>query len=239
MADKKKVLPVSFLILSLLIYLFSQIQVQAQSPTSNPVIPIATVFEPTSVKKPSPQASVGAGNKAAAKQQIVKRVATLASRMLDRANDSLLRLDGIWSRVQARIEKFKAAGKDVSSLAGFTQQVDAKRTAAADAISGARPTLNTIENSTSPKTSAKSFIDMFKKVKTAIKDYHQAINTVITNIKGMSSQTGTGPSVIPPVTSALTPSSATATSIPAVPTATQVPSPTIAIPTPTVTSGGA
>ena len=138
--------------------------------------------------------------KASSRQDIVKRTANLSNRMLSRANDALLRLDNIWTRVKSRIDKFQASGKDVSGLSGWIQQVEFKRKAAADGIASASASTAKIESSATPKTSVKTFLNLYRDVKKALRDYHQAILAVITNLKGMSAQTGSGPSVIPQAT---------------------------------------
>ena len=135
--------------------------------------------------------------KATNRQDTVKRTANLSNRMLSRANDALLRLDNIWTRVKSRIDKFSATGKDVSGLSGWIQQVEFKRQEAADSIASSSSSFAKIETSTAPKTTVKNFLNLYREVKKALKAYHQAILTVVINLKGMSAQTGSGPSVIP------------------------------------------
>lgn len=220
MTAKNKIWFANFVVLIIFLFVVGIYQVSAQTTT---VAPTITSSATTPGKRANPtRAGAGAANKNVAKQQIVTRVAALTNRMLDRANDALLRLDGIWARVLTRIDKFKAAGKDVSSLAGWIQQVQDKRKLAADAIEKAKFSLITIDISASPKNDVKSFINLFKEVKKALKDYHESIKTVITNIKGMSGQTGVGPSVIPSITLKPNLTASPPTSVPVNPTLTSI-----------------
>lgn len=214
-----------FLSSSIFIYFFSLTAIYAQTVTN---IPVTTVQETPAAASPIPSTTLGRKappglNKNKTKKEIAQGISLRASNMINRANAALSRLDSIWARVLSRIEKFKASGKDVSGLSGWIQQVEFKKQAAADSIASASATAGKIDKTTTPKTAVKSFVNNFKNLKKALKEYHQAILTVIRNIKGMSGNTGIGPSVIPSATKIPTPTitgilSPTPTSVP--PTAT-------------------
>lgn len=172
-------------------------------PITNPPVTISETISPTLTnqhpsvtlgKRPPPRSP---SNKPT-KQEIIARISLHTKEMLTRSNNALTRLDAIWEKVKSRIEKFKASGKDVSGIAGWVQQVEIKKQAATEAISTASASITKIDSSATPKTAVKSFVTSFKTVKKALKDYHQAILKVITGLKGMSTGTKVGPSVIPP-----------------------------------------
>lgn len=206
MTVKWRVLFLSAIIFSS--YFFSGKIIYAQSAANNPATGAGQ----------KANSSITPGKKSSNRQDTVKRVTELSGKMLSRSNDALLRLDNIWLRVKSRIDKFSASGKDVSGLAGWIQQVEIKRKAAADVSATASADMAKIDASVSAKTAVKTFLNAYKEVKKALKAYQQAILTVITNLKGMSAQTGSGPTVIPTATKTPTITgsvSPTATVIPA------------------------
>ncbi len=122
------------------------------------------------------------------KQSIVNRILAHARKMLERAGWIMTRLDNIWKRVESRMDKLKAAGKDLSSLTNLVTDVKSKREQAQNSIASASTSLSALEGSNEPKTAVEAFRQAFSNVKTTLKNYHQAIVAVIRSLQGMSQE---------------------------------------------------
>lgn len=122
----------------------------------------------------------------ARRQVIVNRILAHARKMLNRADNMLVRMDRIWTKVESRMEKFKTAGKDFSSLNDLVIQVGTMRQAAITATTSAQTALSALEGSNDPKSAVVAFRQNFKDVKDAFKAYKRSIVDVINSLKGMS-----------------------------------------------------
>lgn len=122
----------------------------------------------------------------ARKQSIVDKIVGYANRLLERANRRIERLDNIWKKIEARMDKMKAAGKDLSSVNSLVADVQAKRQAAVLSISSAKTAVTALQGSNEPKTAFQTVKGQLETVLTAIKAYHQSILAVIRSLKGMS-----------------------------------------------------
>ncbi len=125
------------------------------------------------------------------KEEIVQRMVKRGQMLTERWKKRLQRLDDIFTRIKARIDKFKAAGKDTSSLDGLVATAKSKHDAAAAAIDKAGTTISSLTGTDKPQDATKTFVDSAQAVERALKDYHASLVEIIRSMKGMSEGTKT------------------------------------------------
>ena len=121
------------------------------------------------------------------KANIVTKIVTQAKLFFERINKIITRLDNIWARVQTRITKLKDKGVDLSNLDEQIANVTTKKQTAQNAVLKAQNLLTSLESTSSPKSLAQEFRKSYTEVKTSVKDYHQAIVTVIKDLQNLTS----------------------------------------------------
>lgn len=118
---------------------------------------------------------------------IIARIITQANTFLQRTNKIITRLDNIWMRVQTRITKLKDKGVDLSSLDERVANVATKKQTAQNAVLKAQNLLTGLESTSSPKSLVKEFRTSYADVRITVKEYHQAIVTVIKDLQNLAS----------------------------------------------------
>lgn len=121
------------------------------------------------------------------KANIVSRIVTQANSFLEKTNKIIARLDNIWMRVQIRITKLKDNGVDLSSLDEKIASVTTKKQTAQNAVLKAQNLLPNLESSSSPKSLVQEFRTSYIDVRITVKEYHQAIVTVIKDLQNLAS----------------------------------------------------
>lgn len=121
------------------------------------------------------------------KANIVSRIVTQANSFLEKTNKIIARLDNIWMRVQIRITKLKDNGVDLSSLDEKIANVTTKKQTAQNAVLKAQNLLPNLESSSSPKSLVQEFRTSYTDVRITVKEYHQAIVTVIKDLQNLAS----------------------------------------------------
>lgn len=122
-------------------------------------------------------------------KMLTERLTKIGTQMLTRAKEQLQRLNQIFDRVLARVEKFKTNGKDVSGLDPLIAEARTNKDKANTAITKAESSLASIGTSSNPKEAYQTITSTLKDVKTALKNYHQSIVTIVNHLKGMSEGT--------------------------------------------------
>lgn len=114
----------------------------------------------------------------------VEKIKSVFSKILQRLNAALARLDNIAKRIATRIDKLKARGVDTASAEAALLNAESKGSAAAVAIENAQAQIDAIDpSSTTVKDAVHSAKNAIGGAKQALKSYHKALVEAIKNLK--------------------------------------------------------
>lgn len=119
------------------------------------------------------------------KKEIVKKH---SDKMLARIEAAVTRFNNIQGRIENRIAKLKEEGKDVASLEESLAQAKLKGQATKDAISTAKTSLAALQTETEPSEIFKIAREAIDNVKEALKDWHRALQSIVSEIEKASSE---------------------------------------------------
>lgn len=109
-----------------------------------------------------------------------------SDKMLARLEAAISRLANIQGRVENRIDKLREEGKDTTILEETLAQAKLKQTAVNTAFMTAKNTLSQLLTQENPQEVFKLSREAVDNVKDALKDWHQALNNIITQIEGVA-----------------------------------------------------
>jgi len=119
-------------------------------------------------------------------EQRKKNITKFFNNMMVKMEKALLRLDKAAGKIETRLIKMKANGKDTTGLETKLSAARAEIEKVKTEITAAKGSLDTILSSGTPKEEFFKVKETVKVIWTEIKDIHQSLVAIITEMKGMS-----------------------------------------------------
>ncbi len=115
----------------------------------------------------------------------IDRAKAHGRRMIRREEAAIERLNGMIERIERRIAKERAAGRDVSSLEPLVETAKAKRDAAIAAVREATAKYEALGTTDNPRQIAQEANAATRKVKQALVELHAALRQIVGALKAL------------------------------------------------------
>lgn len=115
----------------------------------------------------------------------IDRAKAYGRRMIRREEAAIERLNGMIERIERRIAKERAAGRDVSSLEPLVATAKEKRDAAIGAVREATAKYEALGTTETPRMIAQEANTATRKVKQALVELHAALRQIVSALKAL------------------------------------------------------
>ncbi len=130
-------------------------------------------------------------SKGAKREDHIKRLKEVFTKILNRMTLALERLINIQGRIENRITKLESEGKDVSTAKSALDVAKIKKAAAQAAIDTAKANIGGIDTSSTTRETVLTSVANIKNAKRALQDYHRSLKDVVKILRGLSGKEAT------------------------------------------------